>query len=166
MSKVIFLDIDGVLNDEETNATTPSGHVGIRDKKVKLLKKIVEATDAKVVISSDWRLCDHAIDKDYKYLRNKLKYVGNIEIYGTTPNINWQHRGAEIRRWLQDNPTVKDYVILDDIEFNDFYPKDFYKHVVITDFYYGLTEEDVDEAIHILNGEFFNDRSELCQGVT
>ena len=64
MSKIIFLDVDGVLNNENTNARSPGGYVGVMDSKVKLLSKLVKETNADVVISSDWRLIK---DADYQY---------------------------------------------------------------------------------------------------
>ena len=149
--KIVFLDVDGVLNNEITNAVAPSGCTGVIDSKVKLLKRIVDATGAKVVLSSDWRLCKPS-DPDYKYLVNKLKYKGGIVLYGKTPDINWRYRGQEVLAWLGEHPHVKSWVVLDDNDF-DFYRKEFDNHVIITDFYYGLSEDDVEEAIKILNGE-------------
>lgn len=150
--KVIFLDVDGVLNNETTKAVAPSGYMGVMDSKVKLLKKIVDATGAKVVLSSDWRICDRNHDKDFKYLLNKLKYKGNIAIYDFTPDLSVFDRGHEIRDWIKRNQTTKEYVVLDDIEFPDFYDGDFFNHVIITDYEIGLSQDDVDQAINILNG--------------
>ena len=44
--KIIFLDIDGVLNNSETAAGAPSGSTGIEDKLVQRLVRIVEKTIA------------------------------------------------------------------------------------------------------------------------
>lgn len=46
--KIIFLDIDGVLNYENSKSK-------VEEEKVKLLKEIVGRTDAEIVLSSDWR---------------------------------------------------------------------------------------------------------------
>ena len=40
--KVIFLDVDGCLNCNSTKAVTPSGCVGVADKYIKRLKKIID----------------------------------------------------------------------------------------------------------------------------
>ena len=150
-NKVLFLDVDGVLNNESTNAVAPSGCTGVMDSKVKLLKEIIDETGAKVVLSSDWRLCDPR-DVDYRYLVSKLKYKGGISIYGKTPDTSWSRRGEEILMWLDDHPRVKSWVVLDDIKFNDFYNERFDGHLVITDYKVGLTASDVDKAIEVLNG--------------
>lgn len=48
IEKAIFLDIDGVLNDD---------HFGIKieEERVALLAKIVKETGASIVLSSSWR---------------------------------------------------------------------------------------------------------------
>ena len=53
--KVIFLDIDGVLNNEYSKTRAPSGVIGIDGDKVKRLRKIVESTGAKLVLTSSWK---------------------------------------------------------------------------------------------------------------
>ena len=51
--KVIFLDIDGVLNDESTKSFKKK--IFVEEIRVKRLKDIVQATQAKIVMSSSWR---------------------------------------------------------------------------------------------------------------
>ena len=53
--KVIFLDIDGVLNDKYCRARVPSGCKGAVDAKLKLLREIVRQTDARLVLISSWK---------------------------------------------------------------------------------------------------------------
>lgn len=145
--KYIFLDVDGVLNCDSTKALSPNGYVGISDKLVKRLKKILDSTNAKIVLSSDWRLSN---DDDYKYLAQKLKYKANAEIYSKTPDVSWLRRGYEIRKWLFER-NVDNYVILDDIKFYDFNGS-LAEHFVLTDPAVGLTDANVEAAIKILNG--------------
>ena len=61
--KVIFLDIDGVLNTSQTfieidNEFIKTGkrRIEIDLDRVELLKEIVDATGAVIVLSSSWRL--------------------------------------------------------------------------------------------------------------
>lgn len=150
--KTIFTDVDGVINTRNTKAISPSGYRGISDKLVKKLKAIVDDTGAKVVLSSDWRLLDHYDNKDFHYLKQKLYYKGGIKIFDYTPDIHWEKRGQEIRRWLAEHP-VDNFVVLDDIDFPDFYFEDFMDHVIIVNERTGLTDENVKQAIAILNGE-------------
>ena len=152
-TKIIFLDVDGVLNDNITKAVAPSGCVGVMDSKVKLLKTIVDLTGAGVVLSSDWKLCEPE-NRDYQYLENKLWYKGGIRIYGKTPDIDWRRRGQEILAWLGKHPQVTSWVALDDIMFEDFSLPEFAGHLVITDYKVGLTDDDTLKAIRILRGEY------------
>ncbi len=58
--KIIFLDIDGVLNSDEyfdkiSNLDIQGIEQEIDIEKVKLLKEAINETGAKVVLSSSWR---------------------------------------------------------------------------------------------------------------
>lgn len=62
--KIIFLDVDGVLNCRTTEDVF-CGSVGIEDEKVSLLKQIVDSTKAVIVLVSSW--------KEWWYKEPKLK---------------------------------------------------------------------------------------------
>jgi hypothetical protein len=97
--KVIFLDIDGVLN----LFWKPKW-----DKKcVKNLNLILEYTKAKIVIISTWK--NHKTLEELKIIFNKQGIIG--EIYGVTPT--GQERDQEILEWLSNNETI-DWVVIDD----------------------------------------------------
>ena len=74
----IFLDIDGVLNDNNTKELTPNGYIGIDSKKVEILAKIVNHYKAQIILTSDWKGCwnkDFAqCDKEGQYLVNKFRH--------------------------------------------------------------------------------------------
>lgn len=146
--KVIFLDIDGVLNNRRTTRTTTCTHYTfVSARLVKNLKRIVDETGAKVVLSSDWRYDrdNPMCNGDFLELRGELRRYG-IQFYGFTPELPTAHRGAEIEQWLQNHTEVENYVILDDrtdIEPN----KD---HWVRTFLSSGLGKEETEKAISIL----------------
>lgn len=159
--KVIFLDIDGVLNTNFTKETTPDGYTGIDDDKVQLLHRIVEATGAEVVLSSSWREnwipelnIESQTDDDVRYMLNKFKAYGITPI-DKTPHIrNWkQDRYDEITMWLAEHNDVTDYVILDDVVYYGYLSKETWSHCILTDSNVGLNEEFVDVAIAILQGD-------------
>ena len=52
--KVVFLDIDGVLNEEKSRSRC-CGYKGIDDKKVENLAKIIKTTNAAIVLISTWK---------------------------------------------------------------------------------------------------------------
>lgn len=156
MDKYIFLDIDGVLNSEQYYLEKPQrwkefkdkldkhiawGVCNIDPKAVKLLNKLVDETKAKIVISSPWR-------GDYA-LQTIFSLAGIIEpIYGETPRSEHRRRGAEIEAWLEERKEPYKYVILDDD--SDMLDTQ-HSNFIHTDWRVGLTEENVNEAIKILN---------------
>lgn len=149
--KVVFLDVDGVLNSSKTTRRTSSMYFRFVGKRYILnLKRILSTTGAKVVLSSDWRYDrdDPSQNEMFLELRDELlKY--DIEFYGFTPEIPSGHRGEEINLWLSEHPEVSNFVILDDrldIEPN----KD---HWVQTLMSRGLRKEETDKAIKILMQE-------------
>ena len=154
--KIIFLDIDGVLNKRFSKTHAPSGCNGIENALLKRLAKIIEETGAKVVLSSTWK---SEIDKnlryitgDGKYMLNKFKYEGKFHLFDKTPDASsCMMRGTEIDEWLSKRDNVESFVILDDVDFDDFEVYGYTNKLVLTDPNDGLTDEDVLLAIKILN---------------
>ena len=153
--KVVFCDVDGVLNCESTKDASPNGYTGVSNRLVRNLKKIIDVTGADLVLSSDWRLVKDNLynGKDYEYLVKKLRMIGGLEIKDHTIDISWNKRGLEIRTYLHDHPEVEEFVILDDLPFSDFGRNKLLENLVLTNSKYGLTAEDVKRAIRILQGE-------------
>ena len=110
--KVIFCDVDGVLNNEKTRGHSPSGYTGVSNDLIRNLKKIVDQTDARIVLSSDWRLVkdDPEHGKDYRYLERKLLVVGHLSICDHTDDISWSKRGREICKYVEDHPEEYDRI--------------------------------------------------------
>lgn len=115
--KVIFLDIDGVLNSVayDRERTTKEGNIDV--SRLPLVKQIVDATDAKIVLSSTWRIHWEAeetlCDSIGKALNHTFQMAG-LSIADKTPVLS-HNRQQEILSWLQKHPQVQNYVILDDI---------------------------------------------------
>lgn len=155
--KVIFLDIDGVLNDNFTQSKI-FGYDFVDDDKVERLKTIIDATGAKVVLSSTWR--DGWYDWDeglntlsadmFIALEKKLRDFG-VELFDKTPmpTRSRSRRGEEITYWLDhQNDNIEAFVILEDFE--NLFPCS-EDHIVWTDPSEGLTEECMELAIDKLN---------------
>ena len=157
--KVIFCDVDGVLND-----TTKTYEVD--DKRVRRLSKLVRKTNAKVVLSSNWRLV-YTLYKQHQPLHPSQKMaikkllflfkLHHIEIYDITPTIGYgpESRPLEIKRWITMNHPDS-YVIFDD---EIFWKWDTLKDHVITtsqtfnnEWHAGLNDEHIEKALYILEG--------------
>ena len=119
--KVIFLDVDGVLNSVDTSEVF-QGFVGIDDKLVSKLRKIVRATGAQIVLSSSWKHDWEPLDKDKQnkygdYLDQKhKKYL--LSAVDKTSEANSECRGEGIIEWVGTHE-VDSFIILDD-EWFDF----------------------------------------------
>ena len=102
--KVIFLDIDGVLNCSKT--PNPRKFPYIVDKKLLArFQKLVERTQAKVVLSSSWR-----IDPVGLYA---AKHFG-VPFMDVCPDMPKSPRRKEVLTWLLRHPAVRRYAIIDD----------------------------------------------------
>ena len=177
--KIIFLDIDGVLNGYSRFTglcykVFSKLHLlkfvkrhydlfGVRTHKVKLLSKIVKKIGAKVVISSSWRGgWFQPYDKKegrQKELHDKLEKY-NITVIGITPRLSSGERGLEIKQWLEEyNDIVDSFVILDDEKFDieQYYQKELVltsRDGNITGAWYentGLKRKHIKQAVNILN---------------
>jgi len=143
--KIIFLDIDGVLNSRKCSEEKHfKGSVQICPELIQNLNRIIRETGAGIVVTSTWRLAGLA------KIRRRLKIVGvEGKIIGITPDTYFS-RGMEISFWECECPKkyISDnYVILDD--YDDFF--DYQKqYLVRTDSSVGLSEKNADRAIEIL----------------
>ena len=149
--KVIFLDFDGVI-------TIPPKWY-LKANKIKYIKRIVDETDAKIVVSSSWRMDTveetrkSMIYKEKRCPRNKMLYWLIDNIYDVTPWVGLGNgRGGEIQKWLNDHPEVDNYVILDDD--HDMWDSQMY-HFVQTNYEDGITEVETIRAIKVLNKKCF-----------
>ena len=150
--KIIFCDVDGVLNEDTTPTRTKSRVIFIDEEKLLRLKRIVDATGAKIVLSSTWRYDrdDPKYNGDFLELREAFQSAG-LDFYDFTPvDAIGIRRGMEIKAWLGLHPEVERYIILDD-ELFDFEERGLLPRLVKSDFAYGgLTDELAQEAIVLL----------------
>ena len=166
MNKVIFLDIDGVLNTKEFQSDmkkdTPKDEFGYAFDPVAVanLAHIIEETGAVIVISSAWKFHGVARLREMWKLRNLpgriLDITPNTISDDILLNANLEEmelgvcRGNEIKEWLSKHQgMVSNYVIIDDFE--DLLPEQ-EDHAVITNTLIGISEEDAQKAIMVLNG--------------
>ena len=135
--KVIFLDVDGVLNSEQDRFSWTLES----DKHLTLLACIVRRTNAKIVVSSSWRGCG-LIDT----LKKRLNDF-SVSVYGKTKDIG--ERGLEIKEWLDNHKDVESFVILDDEDFDiaEYFPN----NLVKTSTKVGLQKKDAEKCIAILS---------------
>jgi hypothetical protein len=161
--KIIFLDVDGVLNPQvnvnirRTNGEpTDSYSIKIPGDKIYRLKKIVNATGAILIMSSNWRLGfsyrTMAPSPAFRNLNSQLLPYG-IHLSGWTPLQENRNRGLEIEWYLRNferqHGYRPGYIIIDD-DISDLV--ELHKgHIVNTTQLLGLQDIHVKIAISLLN---------------
>ena len=164
--KILFLDIDGVLNGHEWDDEAKS--CNIRRECVKHLNRVVKETGCRIVLSSAWRYMIHGGQmtlKGFGYLlrtHGLVTEIGAMNILiGLTRkddesvdpmDLKRDERGQQCREWLSlalgmvgYSPSV--FAAVDDDD------QGFAEHgipAVITDGKLGMTEADADRLITIL----------------
>ena len=102
--KVIFLDIDGVLNSKKT--PNPRELPYIVDRRLlRIFLRMVTRARAKVVLISDWRHDPAGLFS--------ARYWG-VRYVDIVPYLPKRSRGEQIFLWLRKHPNVKRYVVIDD----------------------------------------------------
>jgi len=151
MKKLIFLDVDGVLNIMSNSYRTFMKPYGqhIEPHLVQRLNYLIDKTNADVVVSSAWRV--HMDDLETQMVEQGFKHWHRV--IGATP-YGGSNRGDQIKKWLEENEYYGLYCVLEDE------PSDICgnkcraisaMYVVHVDMAEGLSENDVSRAIGILS---------------
>ena len=175
IDKIIFLDVDGVINHnvwfnwahQHPEFLKEGGHRNIDPSSVSKIIEICDKTGASIVMSSSWRLW--SLGGTFKNL-NGIRDLRPIldRMVGITPRTEERFRGEEIKYFLNacrkgnfytaNGNELSDgrfeisqfprYVILDDD--SDMLDEQLPFFIHIND-EVGITEEDVNKAVKILN---------------
>ena len=167
--KIVFLDIDGVLNTEHYQGLLQYQGKSWQDEygaffdpnAVKQLKRIIDATGADIVVESSWKYLGLDVMKELWKVRNlpgrKIditpssisdEYLFNIDLDNLDASM-LHCKGIEIASWLAEQTEDIRYVIIDDeyVILESQLP-----HFILTNPYEGITEEQAERTISILNG--------------
>ena len=166
MSKILFLDIDGVLNTERQHDHCVEAGEAYVDNfayaydpvAVANLKRIVDETEVDIVISSSWKfwglstmqklwasreLPGKVVDVTPNHVSDELLLSVDLSIMDMPAG-----KGSEIKEWLDTKGNqVINYAILDDVP--DMLPEQ-QSHFVQTDPRVGITKDDAEKIIEIL----------------
>jgi len=155
MMKVLFLDVDGVLNSH-MGLIKRGGQslMDVYEEHVNILEWTLERCkdDVKIVVSSTWRL-PYIEENDVEGIALEL-FSDNTFLFnsviGMTPRFNGKKRGAEIHHWaLENSLSSNDFVILDDD--SDMVPC--MDRLVQVDNTYGLTHVSAVEVLEKFYGK-------------
>lgn len=145
--KIVFLDIDGVVS--------PLGgafsHSLFEPSRMLRIKRILDSTGAIIVLSSSWRTSQFGRDE----VNKQLRLHGMEPFADVTPELPSASRAVEILTWIDKAATrikVLNFVAIDDIHLAAGAPnRDFFaKHAIHTKSSEGITDEQVQQAIQML----------------
>ncbi|ARU04736.1 hypothetical protein CCO03_08650 [Comamonas serinivorans] len=110
MRKILFLDVDGVLNSVKSCAALGgyphelTSREGFDWIAIKLLQRLCDSSGVQIVMSSAWRAWNKPED---------FAKAFDLPVIDSTPRLHTK-RGEEIQAWLDANDDIEAYVILDD----------------------------------------------------
>lgn len=155
--KIVFLDIDGVLN--KTTFGEDLYFDTFEDQKVPLhmdlvdnLRTLIESdSEIKVVWSTDWRHTDSEMWNKWLNPRLWLERQEWMKdrIIGITPKKMSSYHYHEIKWWLDYHKDIRKYVILED----SYFPEDWFgleKHLIQVDSSKGFDKNCLTKAMFIL----------------
>jgi hypothetical protein len=113
--RVLFLDVDGVLN---RTGFRPDEVVGLRSwiepELAQRLSDVLRETGAEIVLSSDWRC-----GRELPHLRDELRAAGiDAPLLGVTPILTAEPRWREIEAWMTAHDVGPDAVVIVDDGFD------------------------------------------------
>ena len=151
--KVLFLDVDGVLNSARYLRENP-GAFDRKDESKHFdpaacarLDRVLFSTGAKVVVSSTWRLTNTTSQIE-RFLISRGAASARI-IGATPPSWAGSRRGDEIQEYLDGHPGVTRFAIVDD----DSDMLHLIPRLVKTTWEEGLLDDHVEKLIRMLSTE-------------
>ena len=145
--KLLFLDVDGVLNNCEVVNALPRGKDSLGEHQLRLLKTLVSEAGCQIVLISTWR----RLPESLATLGVAFQKHGIPVWVGVTPHLKTGRRADEILSWLRENVSVPVVAVgIDDAEDIDIGADHglpvMFKHLK-TDFDHGPTTEIVQAAL-------------------
>lgn len=148
----IFLDIDGVVHPASEPAVLNGIDGCFQPQCLERLKRIIDTTNALIVLSSTWREKPELLDEA---MRRLAKW--EIHVYDTTPVMERNYgktlmrsngRCREINSWLKmHSDEIGMFMVLDDMNMS----RVFGNNCVVVDGRTGLSETDVQKVTSRLN---------------
>ncbi len=156
--KVIFLDVDGVLNSEGFLKNNPNECIDRNT--VNILKNVIDKTGAVIVMSSGWRLWfdNNMMPQDgYSKCLYDILCEFDIKLFGKTPDFSTEEirtrktfshvKAKEIIACLNEHKIFDKYVVIDDLDLKN---EEINEHLIRTNGQFGITEEDAMRVIDMI----------------
>ena len=120
--KVLFLDIDGVINSERSSLAlggyphnfTEGDMAKFDHVAVALVRQLCRMTKCSIVLSSTWRMY---------FPPQEVSKALDLPVIDQTPDHGgYDNRASEVAAWLAEHPEVTAYAIVDDVPVFDMLP--------------------------------------------
>lgn len=152
---IIFLDIDGVLCTQsqwKSEIMAEDGYSQFNQQCVEKLNKLIEQTNAKVILTSSRRI--NKTTEEFAAIMQRRGISGGLlgKINENT-QLSSVSRGDEIRQWMEKYGEPTKYVIIDDDSRIAQIGEPYVKHWVRTTYHRGFDEEALERALTILKAE-------------
>lgn len=149
---LILLDIDGVMVQGASwrkPEILNDGFFNFSPRATTSLQRVISETGASIVLTSS-----HKSSYNLAQWRKIFKLRGiNAPIKRISTNSSSLNRKDEILNWLSKNPTINEFVIIDDDKCLNELPRHIKKKVVLTSSTVGLNNEHAESAINILTSK-------------
>ncbi len=161
--KIVFLDIDGVLNSNfwnDNHQKEISEGTLIDKDKIRILAPLIKRTDASIILHSGWRFWFNSELRPLRMEAQRLLELlaeEGLTISGITPDLTTEEiratkkfslvKADEILLWLKLHNDVTGWVVLDDLDLHNCLMG---QHQVKTDSKIGLIAKDLKLAEEIL----------------
>ena len=164
IDKIIFLDLDHVLTNTDIDNTSfwsydPSKYM-LSKHNLANLDRILDSTGASIVVASNWRKFKppytawYFKGQWYESILEPFKKMYAGKIIDSLPVESGLTKCDCLELWFEDNAWFNKhghYVILEDDRREGYQKHHIYnKHLILTDYHYGLTEDDAQKAISII----------------
>lgn len=152
--KILFLDVDGVLNTQATLSAGTSCWL-LDENRLLLLKEIVDKTSCQIVLTSTWRCYEQGKSTLRQYFRKHGIHLWISQTKdlndgsGAWSSGSYRPRKEEISQWLIDNQidTLVDKIAILDDDTDACLVGDWFFRTSFND---GLTKAIADKIIHFL----------------
>jgi len=149
----VLLDIDGVLVTTPAWQATehlPDGFLKFNEKAANNLAKIIDSTNAAVVLTTTHRI-NYSVDKWRELLETRGIFPSSVaKLNDLTMLSDMGDRAREIKEWVDKENNDRNFVIIDDDLSINGLPSSITEKFVLTKPMIGLDEEATLQAIKIL----------------
>jgi hypothetical protein len=154
MRKYIFLDIDGVLATPKSIEGVGGGWK-IEDEKQELLKRIIESTGAKIVLSSSWRKWD--LETTIEFMKGEGFWFADLIVGITIRAYQYLDRTKKIHLSIPRGVEIKQWI---DTNIHSDNGKNWERKILGVDYQYVILDDDID-MLYTQKNNFVNTNSDL-----